>query len=101
MLCDKKIIEKGGGHNLAAGFIIKEKNISSLDKFIQNDYLKKTSKLISTFKYEEELSNTAINLNFASEINKLQPFGNGNQLPIFLFKRLRIIKSNIVNKKTY
>ena len=97
-LCDKKIIEKGGGHNLAAGFIIKEKNISSLDKFIQNDYLKKTSKLISTFKYEEELSNTAINLNFASEINKLQPFGNGNQLPIFLFKKLRIIKSNIINK---
>jgi single-stranded-DNA-specific exonuclease len=99
MLCDKKIIEKGGGHNLAAGFIIKEKNINSLDKFIQNDYLKKTSKLISTFKYEEELSNTAINLNFASEIDKLQPFGNGNQLPIFLFKRLRIIKSNIVNKR--
>ena len=25
ILCDKKIIEKGGGHNLAAGFIIKEK----------------------------------------------------------------------------
>ena len=99
MLCDKKIIEKGGGHNLAAGFIIKEKNINSLDKFIQSDYLKKTSKLISNFKYEEELSNTAINLNFASEINKLQPFGNGNQLPIFLFKRLRIIKSNIVNKR--
>ena len=99
ILCEKKIIEKGGGHNLAAGFIIKEKNIGSLDEFIQNDYLKKTSKLISTLNYEEELSNTAINLNFASEIDKLQPFGNGNQLPIFLFKRLRIIKSNIVNKR--
>ena len=99
ILCDKKIIEKGGGHNLAAGFIIKEKNINSLDKFIQSDYFNKTSKLSSTFSYEEELSNTAINLNFASEIDKLQPFGNGNQLPIFLFKRLRIIKSNVINKR--
>ena len=99
ILCDIKIIEKGGGHNLAAGFTIKEKNISSLDKFIQNDYLNKTSKLSSTFNYEEELSNTAINLNFANEIDKLQPFGNGNQLPIFLFKRLRIIKSNVINKR--
>ena len=98
-LRDKKIIEKGGGHNLAAGFIIKEKNISLLDKYIQSDYLNKTSKLISTFKYDEELSNTAINLDFASEIDKLQPFGNGNQLPIFLFKRLRIIKSNVINKR--
>tara|TARA_A100001015_G_scaffold316211_1_gene429909 strand:- start:35 stop:1729 length:1695 start_codon:yes stop_codon:yes gene_type:complete len=99
ILCDKKIIEKGGGHNLAAGFIIKQKNISYLDKFIQRDYLIKTSKLISTFEYEEELSNTAINLDFASEIDKLQPFGNGNQLPIFLFKNLKIIKSNIINKR--
>ncbi len=98
-LRDKNIIEKGGGHNLAAGFIIKEKNISLLDKYIQSDYLNKTSKLISTFKYEEELSNTAINLGFASEIDKLQPFGNGNQLPIFLFKKLRIIKSNVINKR--
>ena len=99
VLCDKKVIEKGGGHNLAAGFIIKEKNIRLLDKFIQSDYLNKTSKLISTFNYEEELSNNAINLDFANEIDKLQPFGNGNQLPIFLFKKLRIVKSNIVNKR--
>ncbi|MDC3173814.1 DHHA1 domain-containing protein, partial [Candidatus Pelagibacter sp.] len=98
-LCDKKIIEKGGGHNLAAGFVIKEKNISFLEKFIQADYSEKTSKLISSFNYEEELSNTAINLNFASEIYKLQPFGNGNQLPIFLFKKLRIIKSNVINNR--
>ena len=98
-LCDKKIIEKGGGHNLAAGFIIKEHKISLLNDFIQNDYLNKTSKLISTLNYEGVLSNTAINLKFASEIDKLQPFGNGNQLPIFLFKRLRIIKSNIINKR--
>jgi len=98
-LCDKKIIEKGGGHNLAAGFIIQEKNISILDKFIQKDFYNKTSKLISTFNYDEELSSTAINLSFANEINKLQPFGNGNQLPIFLFKKFKVIKSNIINSR--
>jgi len=98
-LCDKKIIEKGGGHNLAAGFIIQEKNISILDKFIQKDFFNKTSKLITTFNYDEELSSTAINLSFANEINKLQPFGNGNQLPIFLFKKFKVIKSNIINSR--
>ena len=99
ILCDKKIIEKGGGHNLAAGFIIQEKNISVLDKYIQKDFYNKTSKLISTFNYDDELSSTAINLSFANEINKLQPFGNGNQLPIFLFKRFKIIKSKIINSR--
>jgi|TARA_B100001093_G_scaffold101055_1_gene93213 single-stranded-DNA-specific exonuclease len=98
-LCDKKIIEKGGGHNLAAGFIIQEKNIIILDKFIQKDFYNKTSKLISTFNYDGELSSTAINLSFANEINKLQPFGNANQLPIFLFKKFKVIKSNIINSR--
>ena len=99
ILCDKKIIEKGGGHNLAAGFVIKEKNISVLDKFIQKDFYNKTCKLISTFNYDKELSSTAINLSFANEINKLQPFGNGNQSPIFLFKKFKVIKSNIINSR--
>ncbi len=96
-LCDNKIIEKGGGHNLAAGFIIKEKNIKILDKFIQKDYFNKISKLIPTFRYEEELTSSAINFNFVNEIYKMQPFGNGNQLPIFLFKKFKIIKSNIIS----
>mgnify|MGYP007000057580 CR=1 len=54
-------------------------------------------KLTSTFSYDGVLSNTAINFSFANEINKLQPFGNGNQLPIFLFKKFKVIKSNIIN----
>ena len=45
------------------------------------------------------MSSAAINLSFANEINKLQPFGNGNQLPIFLFKRFKIIKSKIINSR--
>tara|TARA_B100001057_G_scaffold434944_1_gene464936 strand:+ start:544 stop:2238 length:1695 start_codon:yes stop_codon:yes gene_type:complete len=99
VLCDKKIIEKGGGHNLAAGFIIQKENLNAFDEFIQKDFHNKTSKLISTLNYEEELSNSAINLRFANEINKLQPFAYGNQLPIFLFKKLKIIKSKIINSR--
>ena len=41
ILSDKKIIEKGGGHNMAAGFIIKKNNIKTLDDFIQKDFLNK------------------------------------------------------------
>ena len=99
VLSDKNIIEKGGGHNLAAGFTIKEENISTLDKFIQKDYFNKTSKLISSFNYDAILSSSAVNITFTNEINKMQPFGNSNELPIFLFKKLRVIKSNIINER--
>ena len=40
-LIDNKIIDKGGGHNMAAGFTMKKNNIKLLDNFIQKDYLKK------------------------------------------------------------
>ena len=40
-MIDKNIIEKGGGHNMAAGFTMKKDNLKILDNFIQKDYLKK------------------------------------------------------------
>ncbi|WP_297681873.1 hypothetical protein [uncultured Candidatus Pelagibacter sp.] len=42
-LIDNNIIDKGGGHNMAAGFTMKKNNIKLLDNFIQKDYLKKYS----------------------------------------------------------
>ncbi|MDC0438862.1 single-stranded-DNA-specific exonuclease RecJ [Candidatus Pelagibacter sp.] len=99
LLIEKKIIENGGGHNMAAGFTLKKNNINLLDDFIQKDYLKKYSNLYNTSKYDGELSISAINLKFMKELNKLKPFGNFNLLPSFLIKNVKIIKSNIINEK--
>ena len=98
LLIDKKIIEKGGGHNLAAGFSIKKNNIKSLDMFMQNDYQKNNKLLKSISSYDFEISASAININLFNEINKIGPFGNGNFLPTFLIKNIKIIKSNEINK---
>ena len=40
-LVDNKIIDSGGGHNMAAGFTIKENNLKFLNDFIQKDFKKK------------------------------------------------------------
>jgi len=99
LLIEKKIIESGGGHNMAAGFTLKKNNINLLDDFIQKDYLKKNSNLNNTSKYDGELSLSAINLKFMKELNKLKPFGNFNLLPSFLIKNVKIIKTDIINNK--
>ena len=99
LLCDKKIILNGGGHNMAAGFTIKKNNIKFLDEFIQNDYSKKISSSELVFKQDFEISASAINKKILDEIYKLGPFGNENFLPIFFIKNVKIIKSNIVNHK--
>ena len=98
-LINNNIIDNGGGHNMAAGFTIKKMNIMLLDKFIQNDYSKKTSHIKNSFTYDMELSPLAIKNEFLANINKLAPFGNFNLMPIFLIRNLKIIKCNVINKK--
>ena len=53
----------------------------------------------SLFFYESKISTTAFNRDFYNEIDKLTPFGAGNNEPLFLFEKLKIIKSKIVKKK--
>ena len=99
LLIDKNIIDKGGGHNMAAGFIMKKNKLKLLDDFIQNEYLKKSPHLNESNKYDIELSASALNAKFLKDINKLGPFGNLNSSPIFLIKNVKIIKSQIVKNK--
>ena len=98
LLVDKKIIEKGGGHNMAAGFSIKESNLELLDDFIQKDYLKVNKNFELVFKYDTEIPALAVNRNLYNEINKLGPFGNENIHPIFLIKNVKILRSSLINE---
>ena len=99
LLIDNKIIDNGGGHNMAAGFSMKKNNIKLLDNFIQKDFKKKISYKSNSNKYDLEISLSAIKSKFVQDINKLGPFGNFNFLPIFLIKNLRVVKLNIVKDK--
>lgn len=96
LLIDKKIIENGGGHNMAAGFTIKKDNLKLFNDFIEEDFSKKNINFKPSFFYDSEISATAINLNTYNSIDKLAPFGNGNSSPIFLIKNLKIIKSSVI-----
>jgi single-stranded-DNA-specific exonuclease len=96
LLIDKNIIDKGGGHNMAAGFSMKKNKLKLLDDFVQNEYLKKSPQLNESNEYDIELSASALNIKFLKDINKLAPFGNLNFSPIFLIKNVKIIKSQIV-----
>ena len=99
LLIDNKIIDNGGGHNMAAGFTMKKNNIKLLDNFIQKDFIKKISNKSNSNKYDLEISLSAIKSKFVQDINKLQPFGNFNFLPIFLIKNLRVVKLNVIKDK--
>ena len=91
-LIDKKLIENGGGHNMAAGFSMKKNKLKDLENFILEDFEVKNKKINLNNTYDAEISPSAINKEFNYEINKIGPFGNGNPIPNFLIKNLKIIK---------
>ena len=98
-LVDNKLIEKGGGHNMAAGFTVKKNQINKMESFILKDFSLKNQETELVNKYDQEISSSAVNASFVREINKIGPFGTSNPLPTFLIKNLKVIKTNILNDK--
>ena len=98
-MMDEKIIESGGGHNMAAGFTTKKNKLMEMQNYILNDYLIKNKNLDLINTYDSKISLNGINKDFVYEINKIGPFGNGNPAPIFLIKDCMITKVKIIRDK--
>ena len=96
---DNNIIIGGGGHNMAAGFTLKNSNLNNFKDFIFKDFSKTGASQNHTFLYDAEVSSLALNIDFFTDIKKLEPFGTGNPTPTFLLKDLKIIKTEILNNK--
>jgi single-stranded-DNA-specific exonuclease len=97
---DQKLIINGGGHKMAAGFSLKKSKLKDFTNCINTLYSKANiGNKKNLFFYESKISSSAFNKDFYNEINKLTPFGTANNEPLFLFEKLKIIKSKIVKKK--
>jgi len=92
------ILEKGGGHKMAGGFIVKKKNISFLRDFLITNFEKtKDISNISNLYLDSIIAPSAINEKFYENINSLAPFGAGNSEPKFVVENLQVIKSDLIN----
>jgi len=84
----------GGGHNLAAGLSLKKEKINILKKFINKIYNYKKIKTKNF--YISAVSLKSINNEFVNSVYLLGPFGNENQVPIFLIQDVKFIKKTLI-----
>ncbi|MDA7479126.1 single-stranded-DNA-specific exonuclease RecJ [Candidatus Pelagibacter ubique] len=96
---DQKLILNGGGHNMAAGFILNKVNLKDFENYILEDFLKSNISHDNIFSYESEVSSLALNQDFYEDLKKLEPFGTGNPVPTFMLRDLRIIKPIVLKNK--
>lgn len=89
-----------GGHPMAGGFTIEEKNIPEMQKkvsqYIENEFDDEifTPVLNIDLKIPAEI----LNVKILDEIDKLKPFGMGNEQPLFLTENFVIVNSDIIGK---
>ena len=85
---DKKLLAKGGGHDLAAGLTIENNKIQMFKDFLISkvEHAFQKNELVSEISVTSELSISALNSNLMDWIKKLGPWGQGNPIPKFLIK---------------
>ena len=98
-LVDESIIISGGGHSMAAGFTLKKDNLKNFEDFIFKDFSNIVASIDHVFSYDAEVSSLAFNIDFYTDIKKLEPFGNGNPAPTFFLKDLKVVKTKILHNK--
>ncbi len=85
------VIEKFGGHAMAIGITIKKENFN---KFYEefNKIVKdaKIDEIIPIINIDAKINLNEINKQIVESLKELEPFGEGNKMPIFAFKNLKI-----------
>ena len=85
---------------MAGGFTIEEKNIPEMEKKVSK-YIEKEfdeNVFVPVLNIDLKIPSEIINIKILDEIDKLKPFGMGNDQPIFLSEGLGVVSCDIIGK---
>lgn len=90
----EKYLPEFGGHSAAAGLSINSADVEEFDKVINKyaDSVLSESDMIPKLKIDCRLSEKSVNLHNAKMLKMLEPFGVGNEKPVFSLSAVRIDK---------
>jgi single-stranded-DNA-specific exonuclease len=95
------LLEKGGGHKMAAGFTIDMNNIIKFKEYVFRKFKSINIDLTEkkNYYFDTEIAPSAMNIEFFEKINSLAPFGSGNYEPRFIIRDVKLVNSRIVGEK--
>ncbi|SFD33445.1 single-stranded-DNA-specific exonuclease RecJ [Clostridium uliginosum] len=94
----KDLLDKFGGHPMAAGLSLQEENIELLRRSLNQNTLLTEDDLIPKVTIDTALNLDQINYHMISDLNMLEPFGKGNSKPLFGAKNVNAIKAMVLGK---
>lgn len=94
----KEYLEKFGGHPMAAGLSLKEENIELFRRSVNEKAVLTEEDLVPVRWIDAAMPMYYVTEELIDSMTTLEPFGKGNEKPIFAEKNLKILTQNIVGK---
>ena len=94
----KELFLKFGGHKLAAGLSIEEKNVEVFRKTLNENCSLTKEDLEEKVSIDLSMPLSYATEDFVKELELLEPFGPGNPKPVFAQKNLRFLSMRIMGK---
>ncbi|ABK61841.1 MULTISPECIES: single-stranded-DNA-specific exonuclease RecJ [Clostridium] len=94
----REVIEKFGGHPMAAGLSIKEENIEKLRTMLNENCTLTDEDIIPKIKIDKRIPLSSVKEELIEELENLEPFGKGNPAPLFAEKNIKVLNIRIMGK---
>jgi single-stranded-DNA-specific exonuclease len=91
-----ELFTKYGGHKLAAGLSLSEENVEPFRKKINDNCTLTEEDFQEKVLIDVPMPMDYASIGFVEELDRLEPFGNGNPKPLFAQKDLRFIRGQIL-----
>lgn len=92
------LFTKYGGHKMAAGLSLEEKNVETFRRLINENCTLTDEDFEEKILIDVPMPMEYVTESFIQELSVLEPFGNGNEKPVFAQKNIRFIRGYIMGK---
>lgn len=94
----KDLLDNFGGHPMAAGFSLQEKNIDEFRRRLNENTILKDDDLLRKVTIDSVLPLDSIDYELIEDLERLEPFGKANSKPLFGEKNINVVKASILGK---
>ncbi|MDR0248881.1 MAG: single-stranded-DNA-specific exonuclease RecJ [Oscillospiraceae bacterium] len=84
-----RLLLSHGGHEKAAGFTLEPRDVEAFTQSI-NEYCKGYARPEKVLAVDAELSPGEVTLRAVKSLERLEPYGRGNEQPVFMFSRAKL-----------
>lgn len=94
----KELLDKFGGHPMAAGLSLKKENIEPLRRLLNDRCTLTPKQFIPVTWIDAPMPVDYANMKLVGQLKLLEPFGKGNEKPVFADRKLRVRGAALIGK---